>query len=284
MLRRLGPALEYADVLQATFNGCIAALKDDVGTNDYWYLRMLSRVLMCVDGLERDAQIAYTAQQYIRKDEEAHRVRGGPGGLTMGTWDVGGNAENAEAGTDEQRLKEAAGIELPSPGLHGADSEDGKQPMTPLLEVEDKEKRDTKAAGPAAPKTPEDETPEDEMREGLLPDALKGRTPYCNSCGKAVCIWINGPSYYCVYCIDMDLCESCMQEKLARERGEAEPGWRALCPKGHRHVKGPIEGWRGVKAGKFRIGEKEIPVAAWVSDLEAGWAAYWHSFWSEKET
>jgi hypothetical protein len=119
-----------------------------------------------------------------------------------------------------------------------------------------------------------------EMDEGLDEDSWF----FCNFCKDDVQNWSNGAAYLCVYCIDMDICEKCYLKKIARDKGELEPDWRTMCPKGHRHVKAPIEGWRGIKSGMLRIGPKEVLFKTWLVDLEVKWAKYWEDFWTESET
>jgi hypothetical protein len=87
-----------------------------------------------------------------------------------------------------------------------------------------------------------------------------------------------------VYYIDMDICEECYLKKLARERGELEPEWRTICLKGHRHVKVPVDGWRGIRAGVMRIVEKEVLFKMWLVQLELKWLEYWEGFWTDTET
>lgn len=89
MLKVMGPALEHADVLRKAFSACVVLLTDEIGYNDLPTLRHLSRVLACVTGLERDAQIAMTAQLYVldhgvREGEFAERRRTENGGGGVG--------------------------------------------------------------------------------------------------------------------------------------------------------------------------------------------------------
>jgi hypothetical protein len=183
--------------------------------------------------------------------------------------------------------------------VHGADSEEIKRPITPQPgedvivtnggnKAEETKKKDDdnddddhggkKETGGATAVM----TPADEMREGLFPDAAE-RAFACGICEESVGVWTErAASYYCVSCVQLDICESCMRDKLARERGEKEPDYRVVCPAGHRHVRGPVDGWRGVRNGRFRIGEDEIPVKKWIADLEVKWAAYWRDYWTEK--
>ncbi|KAL8388797.1 hypothetical protein RB595_008937 [Gaeumannomyces hyphopodioides] len=283
MLRKLGPALDYAGALQDAFSLCIDGLKDDTGANDFQSLRLLAKVLMCVDGLERDAQIAYTAQQYIldddvfRRDEAESRDCDGEEGADL---------------ADGQQPEETADVQEPEKTVNGEQKEGEEQnAATPDQEekkTEEAQREDNEA--PAAPSVKDEATElpltlKDEIREGLLPDTMR-QMYLCDLCLKDIWVWEEGASYYCVQCIQVDLCEACMASKLARERGEADPNpsgldWRVVCPKGHRHIKGPVEGWRGVRNGRMRIGDEETPVKQWIADMEARWASYWKGYWSE---
>lgn len=291
MLRKLGPALDYADVLQAAFNACIEGLKDDTGANDFQSLRLLAKVLMCVDGFERDAQIAYTAQQYILDDDIFRREEAESRSSSS-------ESDGAEP-AGEQRPEEAAEAEPQSADAGGADllpperaqkeeSEEREAERETKVEEEeqngDERKREKEA--PAATSN-EDGTAraapatlKDEIRDGRLPASVQPNDS-CDMCLKDVWVWEEGASYTCVQCIRVDLCAACMADRLASERGEKDPYWRVVCPRGHRYIKGPIEGWRGIRNGKMRIGDEETPVKQWVADLEARWASYWSRYWSE---
>ena len=226
MLRVMGPATERADVLRRAFAACVDLLTDDVGYNDMMALRHLARVLACVEGLEREAQISVTAQLYVldrgvRERELAEqRLRWSEEGLG----DIGDGAVLA-----------SAPVERVPPGIVV-----------------------------------------DDMAEGLLGDARV----WCDGCEKAIGDWANGPVYLCVYCVNCDLCEECFSKKLAREKGDMAPDWRIICPEGHRHVKAPVEGWKGVADGKLRIGEYETPFRDWLKDLQGKWDSYWDRHWA----
>lgn len=191
MVRRVGPAIEFADMMHALFHGCLDDLRDDTGFNDLEAFRRLSRVLSCVEGFGNEASVALTAQLYVMDDE-----------------------------------------------VHQMDL--------------------------AKQRPPGDEDP----------------SFACNMCRKVTKDWSDGGAYRCVYCFDCDICEECFAKKEARERGEMDPDWRVVCPRGHRYVKAPVDGWIGVKQGKLCIGEEEILFKTWLTDLENKWAQYWDRFWS----
>ncbi|KAI3391897.1 hypothetical protein diail_6637 [Diaporthe ilicicola] len=249
MLRKLGPALEWCDVLQAIFQGCIEELSDDVGWNDSWSFRRLARVLMWVDGMETQAQVALTAQLYVIDDE----VRKS---------DLAKQAlvEQAPSTSEDQ----------PSRDDNAANS-----PRTPVAEP----KLTVADAAPPAVSGGSDDDSSNPMNEGLL--GSEGF--WCNYCRKTVLDWAHGGAYRCLYCIDCDICEECFDKRAARHRGELEADWRVICPQGHRHVRAPVEGWRGVKDGKLRIGGDEVPLKEWLRGVEDQWKAYWERYWMDED-
>ena len=62
MLRKMGSSTTFQEVLNDTFDFCIASLTDAEGWNDAICLRLLAKVLALVGGLEREAQIAFSLQ------------------------------------------------------------------------------------------------------------------------------------------------------------------------------------------------------------------------------
>lgn len=294
MLQRLGPAIDMSDRLHAAFENCIGELKDDTGMNDRSALRRLARLLSCLVGFEKEASICLTAQCYVlddavrRKDLEnsqdpsedtgntneqadAELDRDGP--VPMNSIDaVINDCVSQELPTDESITGSNAGPQSTEAGRASPESAlDSSQSTSKLLP----EATTTSDEDPSA----EIRTEYVEMAEGLIQDTQ----PYCNYCGEDIGTWSHGNAYLCVYCIDVDICEKCFSKRLAREKGELEPDWRTICPTGHRHVKAPIEGWRGVKEGRLRIDAEEIPFRTWLGQLEIKWAKYWDDFWTESE-
>jgi hypothetical protein len=117
------------------------------------------------------------------------------------------------------------------------------------------------------------------MEDGLL-DSVDVA---CKVCKKEIRNFSHGAVYYCIYCIDCDICEDCFIKKGQRERGEIEPDWRIVCPPGHKHVKAPVEGWRGMKGGVMRIGSAEILFKEWLEQVDTKWTEYWELFWTETD-
>lgn len=275
MVRRFGPSLEYANRLQAAFNNCMKNLQDDTGANDFEAFRRLARVFSCVPGFERDAQIALTAQFYI-VDDEVHRKDSEA--LAVAQDDTGQASEHGQEEKVEP-LNGAKEAEVVNDGPNALESIDGNGD-TPNGLSEGAQKITNGEIPNNVIKQSEEEAV-NEMDEGLV--GGENNCFSCNDCTENIYSWSTGAGYLCAYCIDCDFCEKCYKKKIAREKGELEPDWRILCPPGHRHIKAPIEGWRGVKDGKFRIGKEEIPFKSWLAQLEVRWSKYWAEYWMDEE-
>ncbi|PVI00627.1 hypothetical protein DM02DRAFT_671848 [Periconia macrospinosa] len=77
MLRVLGPTREYQKSMNTLFNICVAGLEDGVSYNDGPSLRLLTKVLSSLPGLERDACISYAAQFSILDRQLQHSSNNG---------------------------------------------------------------------------------------------------------------------------------------------------------------------------------------------------------------
>jgi hypothetical protein len=135
MLRKLGPALELADVLQAAFQYCVRLLTDDIGYNDFHGFRHLAVVLSCVGGLGTYAQVALTAQLYVMDRDVREK-------------DL---AKRRLSGEKKEKEKEERGVSAEAPGPPGDSTGEDRSGATVRGE-------------PA--------TLADEMAEGLLGDSF----------------------------------------------------------------------------------------------------------------
>lgn len=90
MLRKMGPLRDFQSTLNKSFDACIAGLTDNEGANDYISVRFFAKVLACLPGLERDAQIASASQFYFLNPEFKPKEEDG---------------ESESTADDEQRLQ-----------------------------------------------------------------------------------------------------------------------------------------------------------------------------------
>lgn len=310
MLRKLGPALEWHDVLQAAFQSCIDDLCDDIGLNDSTSFRRLARVLMWVEGFETEAQVAVTAQLYVidtevRKSDLAKQTLLEQGSSTSAEQQGGQHPDKARespesAAQDDGRGESSTADRVPenslaptlgSPEANTNAVEGGagaaETPGRADTEAADRKQTTTGPTGESEPAATGAASPvvsggrgdgdSDPMSEGLLGDVGF----LCNYCRKEMTDWAHGGAYLCLYCtgIDCDICEECFDKRAARLRGDLEADWRTICPQDHKHIRGPVEGWRGVKDGRLRIGDDEIPFKDWLRGVEGKWRTFWDRYW-----
>ncbi|KAL7788360.1 hypothetical protein V8C37DRAFT_388324 [Trichoderma ceciliae] len=83
----------------------------------------------------------------------------------------------------------------------------------------------------------------------------------CGVCSPTVKFsrWGSSVGYQCLTCYFCFLCQGCFDKLHDRADGETAPKHKKYCEKQFGHIKGPIEGWRGVKNGKVML-EGEDPV------------------------
>jgi tetratricopeptide (TPR) repeat protein len=79
------------------------------------------------------------------------------------------------------------------------------------------------------------------------------------------------PLYLCLTCVDVSLFEACYEKRIAQSSGRPSSHWRTYCGPNHEYIKGPIDGWGGVKEGVMTIGEVKVKFSDWLKDVEKGW-------------
>jgi len=78
--------------------------------------------------------------------------------------------------------------------------------------------------------------------------------------------------YMCLICSELDLCQECYDKRIAaNEASQERTEWRNYCGFKHDYIKGPIEGWGGVKDGIISLGGEQIKFEHWLKDLQAKW-------------
>jgi tetratricopeptide (TPR) repeat protein len=270
MLRIMGPAKEYQLYMNELFTRCIGGLEDGVSWNDLPSLRLLSKVLASLDGLEPDARIAISAQFSILdraihgQDTESEHLE---------------NLSNKDGGK--------ADVEQQSASEHEPTTESAETWNDPL----------TDAVRKVADKSPSDEPAEKEQDPAENAEISKPTKPepakleediarmsiFCDGqCGASITSW-SQPFYYCLVCPSCDLCEDCHSKRLKQTSGDIEEPWLSFCGSNHRYIKGPMKDWRGIKNGVIRFGDKEVTVKEWLRGLkEERWQNAWKIFWTRQ--
>ncbi|EEH16587.1 hypothetical protein PABG_06674 [Paracoccidioides brasiliensis Pb03] len=241
MLRKMGPAHEFQNILEKTFQTCISSLTDDKGWNDQNSLCLLAKVLATVGGLEKEAQIAFSAQFYIIDPEVEH----------------GWSDEESVWSTDGENVEEE-GDSASDTGCDDSGSS-GSSPSS------SSGKKESNVNGDFAPDTAyvcQGECVDDEIES-----------------------WETGPVYLCMICTNCDLCNACYEKRQAYNKDSSNnTHWRLYCGANHWYLKGPVDGWKGIKDGHMTIGEEKIKFMDWLEELRVSkWKKAWEEFWMREE-
>lgn len=190
MTRTIGSPIDFQDMMQKSFKTCIEGLTDSVGYNDSDSFRLLAKVLACVPGLGRDAQIAISCQFSITDPNVEH-----------------GADASSESGASEVNEKP----DVKSDELLGNQEEKAPEVVekTTVIEIEKVPISD----GTAEVTTKIQELTTSEENDDGLGDLLPEHewNLWCDGCGREFNNWTTGTVYFCIQCANCDLCESCWQ-------------------------------------------------------------------------
>jgi hypothetical protein len=292
--------------MEETFQTCIKGLADTVGSNDSPRIRLLAKVLACLEGLEREALIALSCQ-FSAVDPEIHpsddvssehslhahnhkEVKVDPY-VRNGSGNSSATGTPMEIEGAEEHLNDISGnpiitakmVEIKTPQVHTFTvTADTKGIIATVTTTETT--IETNAFG---------EEDNNRILNPSLSNVGSGYDSYgdlndqgpitCDGeCDTALSSWTQ-EMYFCVMCANTDLCACCHSKRLSQKRAEKSTYWRRYCGPDHCYIKGPIKDWRGVKNGVIRIGDEEIPFKEWLKDLqEVKWKGAWKKFWERQ--
>lgn len=255
MVKVMGPTTEYQKSLQAVFDIAYEALFDNVSWNDSENLRALAIVLSIMGGFEEEASILVSAIFSIVDK-------------------VSDDAEKGEE-IDEQDEQEEfqthsvdKNVEPQKKIGDGVGDQDGDDSET--------EKNNFITEGSDI----DDTLPSDEGDlDGRFYRACDGE---CQQAHYRA--WRGRTLYFCAICADVDLCDVCFEKRQQYNKDDSSLISRVgaeYCGANHKYLKGPVQGWQGVKNGMIMIEGKE-PVAfkEWLKELkEVKWKEAWEKFW-----
>ncbi|KAJ4294462.1 hypothetical protein N0V90_008153 [Kalmusia sp. IMI 367209] len=270
MLRVMGPAQEYQHYMEEIFSTCITGLEDSVLHNDGPSLRLLAKILSSLDGLERDARIAYSAQFSVldRSVLESDKSSGidpvdSESGAESNLEGISEYVEGFSIGHDEG--SETSGT-LPQSDIELAEGESKKYAESSL------NRNDARLI------TSDVYEPRPFW---LWEENVSGYLVYCNTCREYLSRWTRR-LYLCLICLAVDICEKCYNREVVQRRSISvnDDQTSYICNENHRYLKGYMKDWRGVKDGVIRIGDEELPVKEWIKGLkEVRWPQAWERYW-----
>lgn len=257
MKRVVGGFEAFKEALDSAFKNCLKGLRDDSAANDIIAFRRLALVLSLMEGLERDAQIAYS----LLFSDVNPRL---------------------SSGTEREKGEEPAAADV-------KDEEGGAEESKRGSEIlKDDAPSNTEAES-------YDFIPYDPSRGSETQDLLETSLSWCNGCEDTYSSWTR-PFYMCLICASCDLCPGCYKARIAskNENDIPEGHLKNYCGAGHRYLKGPVKGWVGVKDGilKFQIVDsgnnmeapvmETIPFKDWLRDVEVKWEEAWENVWVDE--
>lgn len=247
----------FKEALDSAFKNCLKGLRDDSAANDIIAFRRLALVLSLMEGLERDAQIAYS----LLFSDVNPRL---------------------SSGTEREKGEEPAAADVKDDEGGAEESKRGSEILP------DDAPSNTEAES-------YDFIPYDPSRGSETQDLLETPLSWCDGCEDTYSSWTK-PFYMCLICASCDLCPGCYKARIAskNENDIPEGHLKNYCGAGHRYLKGPVKGWVGVKDGilKFQIVDlgknteapamETVPFQDWLRDVEVKWEEAWENVWVDE--
>ncbi|KAK4667636.1 hypothetical protein QC763_311050 [Podospora pseudopauciseta] len=280
MRRKVGPAEQFYNDLNDSFEACCQALTDGTEVNDAPSLRLLAKVLSVLvlpppgrigeSLLKEDAQVALSCQFYLLPSA---------GGVST-------KRPSQQQVTKVDRALSSKRITSPKGTNSPRRMDSPKRTVSPAKATVPVQKPEGKYA------------------------FNKSAGLECAMCSKILTDFSQGKVYTCVYCTNVDLCEECyrVRESHYDSAGILENGdvispsatgvngkagvigkrpvndYVEVCPWGHMLVESPVKGWKGVrKDGVLEYGGEEIKFSDWLEGLKGRWERAWWRYWREVE-
>lgn len=84
--------------------------------------------------------------------------------------------------------------------------------------------------------------------------------------------------YFCNDCVDVALCGKCYPTQTQYYEDYGQGFWYKVCWAKHEFLEAPIDGWRGVRNGMIRIGDKEKSWFEWLDEVKKKWQKKMNEF------
>ncbi|KAK3331599.1 hypothetical protein B0T19DRAFT_472661 [Cercophora scortea] len=285
MARKLGPAKVYHNYLNKTFLSCVKALTDSKAWNDSSSLVTLAKILMCVPGFSEEASVASSCQFYIL-DRKVYNDENKPSGSNQNEGNQNEDDQKEDNKNEDNKNEERESETNPDTASPSHNTATGSSADDNNSHAHSAEKIPESAANSSSTEatTTTTENTEDTAAatDQITKDVDEDRDVQCDAGSEYCRIWNGRAVYLCVYCVDINLCQTCYEDKIAREEAN-NPDWRTVCFKGHPFIKAPAEGWRGVEDGVlFLKDNKEIKFRDWLEELQKKWDLAWDRFWLDE--
>ena len=294
MYLKIGPAEEFQNTVQEIIDVCIEGLRDKVGWNDSSNLVSLASALMILgkaipngDKILRASEVLFSSK-FSRLSPEVRDDDSEDGGDDGESAVVDGDDNNDEnLGGDGDQDEGDDGNEDGDDGGDDDDDSDGEYGTDDDISSDEGEEEGNDD-GSNNGDDGEDGTGGDDEGQGAADegdlDIGRNVEVACNGrCNPATMFWgwEGRVAYECTTCFGGFLCEPCYEARQADNRGEVPLKGRQYCGRNHEYLKGPIEGWRGVKDGKLMIeGEEPVDFEEFLRQIKDELVKEaWETFW-----
>lgn len=303
MTRISGEMKRFEDILNSTFNVCITALEDGEEKNDQDSFRLLAKVLSCLPGLERQAKISYSLQFSAlgpKQNPRPHPQSYGSYSNVESRHQQGYSSLEVMARRHQEGISERMKSLQSHETIGGSNAKEWKLPPCPWnrlcclqlcsigtagdLETSsttsiNEDEKDTDAEHECMDNDKTFE-PNYDPEDLFSDDEQLIRCNGCNNCNVSI-RWWEEPLYLCITCCtNIDLCSRCLKKIKGSKDGKVDGNFIYYCGKDHKYIRGPIEGWRGVRDRYIFIdGEDPLYFDDWLDKLKQDWRNLWQVFW-----
>ncbi|KAK6383911.1 hypothetical protein LTS17_003203 [Exophiala oligosperma] len=108
-----------------------------------------------------------------------------------------------------------------------------------------------------------------------------GKFVYCDGrCSlNPITAWpLTEKYYFCNDCVDVAFCGKCYPTQTQYYEDYGQGFWYKVCWAKHEFLEAPIDGWRGVRNGMIRIGDKEKSWFEWLDEVKKKWQKKMNEF------
>jgi hypothetical protein len=233
LLMKLGRRQEAKDLMEWGFLQCIELLSDDSGRKA---LLRLARILECAGLVERAREALSAIFSDVDPSEEVE-------------------SEDEQRSSLDPSLKD-----LNIAGTNEDHDNEGEKETENFGHNESQE-------------TDISEGEHDGVYGSPFDEDLSYTQVNCHICNVAHYAW-EVPFYFCLYCTDVRLCSTCFEDQRTTETSKKQlKKWEAsVCDvANHQFLKGPVEGWGGVKDNVMTFGDRKIYWTNWLKQVQDEW-------------
>ncbi|UPK97007.1 hypothetical protein LCI18_007942 [Fusarium solani-melongenae] len=260
MARKMGPAADFQSQLKEVIDTCFQELSDDASWNDPSSLLILARALaflsQTVSGAAVEPRLLWAARvlgsaMFSQLDPEV--TSWGSQVNDVGSGKEGGEEEEEEDGEE--------------------DDEDDEEE-----DDDDETSTDNNGDSPTPP------TDEGDLNEIFQKHGLEGvpcRGFACNP-KERYCWWGGRIAYLCIAC-DTFLCMTCHASRQTANYGK-EAQNMTLCSRNHTYLQVPVEGWKGITAGRMTAQDakgdvRDVKFGEYLKEVQEMCEEAWEAFW-----